>query len=313
MTAAFLIPPPVFKSWLSSGIPNAFGTVATYSAGSVTPIATYVDSTATTTNANPITLNARGEANIWMPPNVGLKTVEFDQAGNLIKTTDQIINSTLITLFGGVDTGAVNAYVLNFSANFTALTNGIIIYFVAANTDTGASTLTVNTFGTQAIVNPGGTALSAGQIIGGQVAGVMYYNGQWLIISTPANIPLSGSFVATVTGGSNAPLTCAYSNIGGAININLPFCSFSSTSTQFTLTGLPAALQPASNKVLPLAIMQNNGAYVGGASASLWSANPGVITFLTSGAGTWTASGVKGIGYVNGPVNIGVTLAYNLL
>src|ERR1700690_3520138 len=106
MTAAYLIPSLTFKSWLSSGLPNAFGTVATYSSGSTTALATYTDNTAVTVNANPLTLNARGEANIWTPPNVGYKFIEFDQLGNQIKSTDQVINSTLITLFGGVDIGS---------------------------------------------------------------------------------------------------------------------------------------------------------------------------------------------------------------
>lgn len=313
MTVAYLIPTLTFKSWLSSGSPNAFGTVATYSAGSATPIATYVDSTGTTTNSNPITLNARGEANIWTIPNTGYKFVEFDQFGNLIKTTDQVINSQLLTLFGGVDTGAVNAYIVNFTANFTALTNGIVIIFIAANTNTGASTFTVNSLGTQAIINQTGTALSAGQIVGGQAVEVMYYNGNWLLISTPQSVPTSGSFTATVTGGSNAPLTCAYSLVGGNVNINLPYCAFNSTLVSFTLTGLPTVLQPASNKLVPLAIMQNNGAYVTNASAGVGPTNPGVITFyLAASASGWTASGVKGIGYF-AVVGNSVTLSYNLL
>jgi hypothetical protein len=313
MTVAYLVPTLRFKSWLSSGIPNAFGTVATYQAGSVTPIATYVDNTGTTTNLNPLTLNARGEATIWCIPNVAYKFVEFDSLGNQIATTDQVVNSTLITLFGGVDIGTANVYILSFTANFSSLTNGIIIYFIAANTNTGTSTLTVNTFGTQSIVNPGGTALSAGQIVGGQVAGVIYYNGQWLLISTPTNIPLSGSFQATVTGGSNAPLTCAYSVSGGIVSMSLPFCAFTSTATTFTLTGMPTTLQPASNKIIPLAVMQNNTALISTGSAQFWGSVPGVITFLLSGnSGGWTGSGIKGIGYF-ATVGFGVTLSYSLL
>src|ERR1700747_802985 len=106
--AANLIPPLSFKSWLSSGLPNAFGTLTTYSAGTVTPLATYVDSTATIQNTNPVQLNARGEASVWTPPNVAYKFVEADSAGNQIKVTDQVIQNSLITLFGGTDTGAPN-------------------------------------------------------------------------------------------------------------------------------------------------------------------------------------------------------------
>jgi hypothetical protein len=224
-----------------------------------------------------------------------------------------VVNQQLITLFGGVDTGTVNAYALNFAAPYSTLANGIVIYFVGSNTNTGPSTLTVNGLGTIPILNQNGAVLGAGQIIAGGATGVMYYNGNWIIITSANSVPTTGSFSAAVTGGSNAPLTCAYSIVGSNVNVNLPYCAFTSTVVTFTLTGLPAALQPASNKLVPLAIMQNNGAYVTTASAGLASANPGVITFYLAGSpGGWTASGIKGIGYF-AFVGNGVTLAYNLL
>src|SRR5271163_611029 len=49
-TAASLIPSLRFKSWLSNGTPNAFGTLSTYAGGTVTPLATYTDSTASQQN-----------------------------------------------------------------------------------------------------------------------------------------------------------------------------------------------------------------------------------------------------------------------
>jgi hypothetical protein len=314
-TAASLIPCLVFKSWTNNGFPNAFGTLQSYAAGTVTPIQTWTDWTALTPNLNPITLNARGEANLYLLPNVGYKFVESDAAGNLIRTTDQVFNSQLLTLFGGVDTGSANAYVLNFTANFSAYQNGIVIYFIAANSNTGASTLNVNGLGVAAIVNANGQALNAGQIVGGQVAAVMYYNGNWLLISSPLGIPTQGSFSATVTGGSNAPLTCAYSINGNTVNINLPYCAFTSTATTFSLTGMPAGLQPATNKVIPLAVMQNNGSLIttGAAAFSTGAYGSGVIQLLNNGnSAGWTASGVKGIGYQSGLFQIGVTLGYNL-
>src|SRR5476651_1948466 len=97
-TAASLAPTLTLKSWLSTGQPNAFGTVNTFAAGTNTPIATWTDSTAVTPNGNPQQLNARGEMNCYLLPNVGYKIVEADSFGNPIKTTDQVFNSQLITL-----------------------------------------------------------------------------------------------------------------------------------------------------------------------------------------------------------------------
>ena len=50
----------------AAGIPLAGGFVYTYVAGTTTPQATYTDSAASTPNSNPIVLDSRGEANIWL-------------------------------------------------------------------------------------------------------------------------------------------------------------------------------------------------------------------------------------------------------
>jgi microcystin-dependent protein len=50
----------------AAGIPLAGGFLYTYVAGTTTPQATYTDSAASTPNSNPIVLDSRGEANIWL-------------------------------------------------------------------------------------------------------------------------------------------------------------------------------------------------------------------------------------------------------
>ena len=312
MTVASLSPLLVQKFFDNNGAPLAGGKLYTYQAGTNTPVPTYTNSTGSTANTNPLVLNARGECNVWVLPNTGYKFVLQDSLSNTIYTVDQVFNGVLTTLFGGVDTGIANAYVLNYAAPYASLSNGIIVYFVAANTNTGASTLNVNSLGVVPILNQNGNPLSPGQIVQGGITAVLYYNGNWLLTSSTGSVPQSGSFSATVQGGSQAPLTCTYSVSGQNVNINLPYCAFTSTATTFSLTGLPTALQPATTKVVPIAVMQNNGAYITNANAFLNSSN--VITFnVAASSGGWTATGVKGIGYLSGPTQIGVTLAYNLL
>jgi hypothetical protein len=311
-----LAPPTRQQFFNNAGLFNAGGFVYTYAAGTSTPIVTYTSTGAP--NTNPIILDARGSCDIWMIPNVGYKLLVTDPAGNTLTgyPIDNIYNSQLITLYGGVDTGAANAYIVSFTSNFTSLANGIVLYFIASNTNTGPSTLTVNSFGTQPIISQSGIALTPAQILGGQAVGVMYYNGNWLLISSPSQVPYASAFIAGVTGGVNGPLTCPYSISGASVNITLPYCAFTSTTAQFTLTGLPTSLQPVSNKVVPIAVMQNNGVSISNASASLLPAiAPTVITFnVAANASGWTASGTKGIGYLSGALfQIGVTLAYNLL
>lgn len=85
-----LSPTPVFKSWDNNGQPLQGGQLFSYVAGSNTPQATYTDSTQGTPNANPVILNARGEANVWLDPTLAYKLILQDSLGNLIWSVDNI-------------------------------------------------------------------------------------------------------------------------------------------------------------------------------------------------------------------------------
>lgn len=83
MTAQ-LAPTSIFKGWDNNGSPLAFGLLTTYIAGTTTPLATYVDSTQTTQNTNPIQLNFRGECSLWLDPTKSYKFLLQDSQGNTI-------------------------------------------------------------------------------------------------------------------------------------------------------------------------------------------------------------------------------------
>jgi hypothetical protein len=63
---AVLTPTPKMQFESAAGVPLSGGKVYTYAAGTTTPQATYTDYTGATPNANPIILNSRGEAAIWL-------------------------------------------------------------------------------------------------------------------------------------------------------------------------------------------------------------------------------------------------------
>jgi len=63
---AVLTPSPKMQFESAAGVPLSGGKVYTYTAGTTTPQATYTDSTGSTPNPNPIILNSRGEASIWL-------------------------------------------------------------------------------------------------------------------------------------------------------------------------------------------------------------------------------------------------------
>lgn len=89
MTAQ-LAPAPVFRSWNNLGLPLVGGKLNTYVAGTTTPQATYTDSTMGTPNTNPVILNFRGEAFVWLDPTLTYKFVLTDAFNNLIWTEDNI-------------------------------------------------------------------------------------------------------------------------------------------------------------------------------------------------------------------------------
>jgi microcystin-dependent protein len=72
-----------------TGEPLVGGLLYTYEAGTTTPLATYTDNSGASLNSNPVVLNARGEANIWL----GANTYKFkltDSNNTEIWTVDNI-------------------------------------------------------------------------------------------------------------------------------------------------------------------------------------------------------------------------------
>lgn len=83
MTAQ-LAPLPVAKFFDNNGFPLAFGLLTTYAAGTTNKIASYIDSTQTTPNTNPVQLNFRGECALWLDPSLSYKIALTDVNGNQI-------------------------------------------------------------------------------------------------------------------------------------------------------------------------------------------------------------------------------------
>jgi hypothetical protein len=73
-----------------NGDPLSGGKLYTYLTGTATPKATYTDSTGNTANANPVILNARGEADVWILTDQLYRFKLHDASDNLIKTVDGI-------------------------------------------------------------------------------------------------------------------------------------------------------------------------------------------------------------------------------
>ena len=87
---AILSPTPKFQGFDASGDPLTGGLLYTYEAGTTTPLATYTDYDAGTPNANPVVLDSRGEADVWLDPDLLYKMVLKTSAGVTVWTVDDV-------------------------------------------------------------------------------------------------------------------------------------------------------------------------------------------------------------------------------
>jgi hypothetical protein len=288
----------------NNGRPLVGGKLFTYQAGTNTKLATYTDASGLSQNTNPVILDYRGEGSIWIPPNVPYKYVlapatDTDPPTNPIWSVDDVVSSQLVTLYGGLDTGTANAYVLDFTANFTAYQDGIVIYWIPANTNTGASTLNVNGLGPVDILNQNSDPLAPSQIIAGQVITVMYLAGAFLLISSGIAASVSaGTFTPSWSGFSAAPTGNMSWQITGRMAI-LEWLGTTGTSNAdfMTIDNLPMNLRPTTRSLAgmsPTVVIDNGAVQLG----SVGHGTLGVLQFNlgTTPSGTgFTTSGTKGL------------------
>lgn len=110
MPAGYLAPTPRFHADDDDGNPLAAGKLYAYAAGGLTPLPTYADQPLTVPNANPIILDARGEAVVYIPDGVAYRFILKDADGVTIWDQDDVeIPSTSAppAASNGVQTGTV--------------------------------------------------------------------------------------------------------------------------------------------------------------------------------------------------------------
>jgi hypothetical protein len=120
----FLTPSAKQQFFSDAGVPLVGGKVYTYAAGTSTPLATFQDSTGLVSNTNPIILDSRGEANIWLSPSLAYKFILKDSNEVPIWTVDNInlgINFANVIITGGTINGVTIGNITPGSGAFTTL------------------------------------------------------------------------------------------------------------------------------------------------------------------------------------------------
>ena len=82
--------PPYQQFYDDNGNPLSGGLVYSYTAGTLTPLATYTDQGGGTPNANPVVLDSAGRADIWLNNASSYKFIVKTSTGTTIRTVDNI-------------------------------------------------------------------------------------------------------------------------------------------------------------------------------------------------------------------------------
>ena len=124
MATTSLSPTPKLQFFDLNGAPLSGGLLYTYAAGTTTPLASYTDSTGLIANTNPIVLDSRGEANVWLSF-VAYKLALYTSAGVLIWTVDNIsTNGSNLSVTDHTGDGTTTAFAVD--DGFTAIyINGV--------------------------------------------------------------------------------------------------------------------------------------------------------------------------------------------
>jgi len=206
-----------------NGNPLTGGKVFTYAAGTTTPLATYTTTTGAVANTNPIILDAAGRTpnEIWLAVGTLYKFIVKTSADVLVGTYDGLpaINDpySINALLGSI-TGT-NAIAASATPAITVYASGATYSFIAANSNTGATTISIDGLAAKSITKNGSVALTAGDIQAGKLTWIEYdgtsfqllnnivyggsiTNGNIVSLSTPLGAANGGTGLSTITANS---------------------------------------------------------------------------------------------------------------
>jgi hypothetical protein len=209
------------------------------------------------------------------------------------------------------DMGTYSNYVtdLSSSANLITVTTavglafaysaGMLLQVVLANTNTSTTVnINVNGLGNQLVVTNTGAGPAVGALLANSIL-LLQYNGTEFVLIADASGARTGSFTATLTGMTGATTGLVYYAVSGSIvTLSCTALTGTSNSTVMTMTGLPAALQPASQyQAIPVNLENGTADILGMAYVT---PGGGTISFYPSVASGWNnatfaATGTKGL------------------
>lgn len=128
---------PKFRAFDSNGNPLAGGLLYTYSAGTTTPRSTYTTRAGNVANANPVVLDANGEADVWLTPGVDYKFELHDSSDVLQWTVDNVPSpaATDTTSAVAIDPGGRLSLTSGTPVTTSDVTGATTIYYMPYKSD----------------------------------------------------------------------------------------------------------------------------------------------------------------------------------
>lgn len=143
--------------------------------------------------------------------------VDLDQ--NFDALLDGIYDSSNGFVNSSADVGIANEYVVNLPTLVapSGYTNGFTVAFLVGNTNTGNSTLTVNTLGSATLLTGSGAQTPSGTLLAGYLAFAVYYGGSFYLISPPPILGLNQDY-GTISNASRTLDCTGYQFINITLN-----------------------------------------------------------------------------------------------
>lgn len=274
MTAA-LTPVPKIQFFADDGAPLVGGKLYSYAAGTTTPLATYTTYAGDVANTNPVILDSRGEANVWLT-GVLYKLALYDADDALIWTVDNVSS-----VGSGVFNGPVSGTTGTFSGALTAA-SGAFSGNVSGTTGTfsGGISGTTGTF-TSTLSVTGVSTLTAGAVVQGLTVG----RGSGSVSNTAFGFE---ALKLNLTGGSNTAVG------DQALEANTASANTGIGASSLTLNTIGASNTAVGSGALAANLIGNSNAALG-ANALLVATNDGNTAVGAAALSTLT-TGVNNTG-----------------
>lgn len=180
----------------NSGQPCAGCQLASFAAGTSTPLATYSEPSGTFPNSNPVILDSAGRARIYLT-GASYKLVLSDANGSQIWSVDQVAGSTASLLFSDNTWVGVNTF--QATTNFNGPAN-----FNVGLTSSGPNNLS------------GGGSMSGNWTGSPVFQGTPFFNNGFMV---NGNATFNGAIISTVATG-NAPFLVSSTTVVGNLDVN---------------------------------------------------------------------------------------------